>query len=406
MSRWPHPVPRAWPWPGVTVTASSAYSPPGPEEPRALISDLTGSEQQWLRVRDYLREHRYDLAVSAARDYPESATVAGTPLLSTSGWLPAAPIPLDDIKLHYTPEAAFGGITGTEPVVRRLLPVRASGARYRSYSGAVAALAAPRVFENRATYRLLHAELTSAPHMVFGAGSYFDGIDVGDAVAHEFTAVHLGEITTLDLRNAIGDPCDPARRTANVALSTLTLRHDRAMGMATFPLHRRDGATVGHAGGLYQVLPVGVFQPAGEELWNAGNDFSLWRNILRELAEELRGETEDYGTHRGPIDYRAWPFASHLTQALDTGQAHAFCLGIGVDPLTFATDILTTVTIDAPLYDELFGQVTGTNAEGSILLAVPFTAETVQRYASREPTQAAGAGLLRLAWWHRSILLN
>jgi hypothetical protein len=320
--------------------------------------------------------------------------------------LPDAPIPLDDIKLQYTPEATFSGITGTEPVAWRLLPARANGARYRTYSEAVGALAAPRIFDNRATYRLLHAELHSTPHMVFGAGGYFDGIDVGDAAAHEFTAVHLGEIATHDLRIAIGDPCDPARRTGNVALSTLTLRHDRTTGATTFPLHRRDGATVGHAGGLYQVLPVGVFQPAGEELWNAENDFSLWRSILRELAEELRGGTEDYETHRGPIDYRAWPFADELTRALDAGEVRAFCVGIGVDPLTLATDILTAVAIDAPLYDELFGQVADTNAEGSILPAVPLTAETVERYTSHEPTQAAGAGLLRLAWRHRSILLN
>jgi hypothetical protein len=71
------------------------------------------------------------------------------------------------------------------------------------------------------------------------------------------------------------------------------------------------------------------------------NDFSLWRCVIRELAEELRGGTEDYDTHGGPIDYDAWPFAHQLTRALDTAQVHAFCLGIGVDPLTFATDILT-----------------------------------------------------------------
>ncbi|MGB9045929.1 MAG: hypothetical protein WCC47_00665 [Pseudonocardiaceae bacterium] len=330
----------------------------------------------------------------------------GTPLLSTPAWLPHAPIALDDVKLQYTPDAAFGGITGTEPVIQRLLPVRANGTRYHTYSEAVAALDAPRIFEDRATYRLLSADLQSDPHMVFGAGSYFDGIDVGDAAAHEFTAVQLGEIATLDLRTAIGDPCDPARRTGNVALSTLTLRHDRTTGEATFPLHRRDGASVGHAGGLYQVLPVGVFQPAGEELWNAQNDFSLWRGILRELAEELRGGAEDYETHRGPIDYRAWPFADHLTQALHSGRARAFCLGIGVDPLTFATDVLTAITIDAPLYDELLGEVADTNAEGSIIPAVPFTAQTAERYASTEPTQAAGAALLRLAWRHRSILLD
>ncbi len=318
-------------------------------------------------------------------------------------WLPDAPIALDHIELQYTPGAAFGGITGTEPVIQRLLPVRADGTRYRTYSDAVATLAAPDIFQNRCTYRLLCAGLQSSPHMVFGRGTYFNGIDVGDAAAHEFTAATRGEIATQDLRAAIGDPCDPVRRPVNVALSTLTLRHDRATSTATFPLHRRDGATVGHAGGMYQVLPVGIFQPTGEQPWNVENDFSLWRCIVRELAEELRGQAEDYETHRGPIDYDAWPFADQLTRALGTARVRAFCVGIGVDPLTFATDILTVVTIDAPLYDELLGQVADTNAEGSILSAVPFTAKTVQQYASNEPTQAAGAGLLRLAWRHGSI---
>jgi hypothetical protein len=275
-----------------------------------------------------------------------------------------------------------------------------------TYSDTIATLATPGIFENRCTYRLLCADLQSSPRMVFGRGSYFDGIDVGDAAAHEFTAATLGEITTQDLRTAIGNPYDPARRPMNVAMSTLTLRHDRTTGVATFPLHRRDGTTVGHAGGMYQVLPVGIFQPAGEQPWNAQNDFSLWRCIVRELAEELRGQAEDYETHRGPIDYDAWPFAVHLTRALDTAQVRAFCVGIGVDPLTFATDILTVVTIDAPSYDELFGTVAASNVEGSILPAVSFTAETVEQYASTEPTQAAGAGLLRLAWRHRRHLLD
>ncbi|MGH3599768.1 MAG: hypothetical protein ACRDQH_05725 [Pseudonocardiaceae bacterium] len=359
-----------------------------------------------MRVLTHLREHRYELAVSAARDYPQSATVEETPLLTTPLLLPDEPIPLDHIKLQYTPEAAFSGITGTEPVIRRLLPVRANGTTYRTYSDSVAALAAPGVFENRSTYRLLSADLQSIPHMVFGHGSYFDGSNVGDAAAHEFTAASLGEITTKDLRAAIGDPCNPARRAGNVGISTLTFRHDPTTGADTFPLHRRYGARVGHAGGLYQVLPVGVFQPAGEELWNAENDLSLWRSIVRELAEELRGETEDYGTHRAPIDYHSWPFADKLTRALDTGEVRAFCVGIGVDPLTFATDILTVVMIEAPLYDELFNQVAGTNAEGSILPGVPFTATTVERYASNEPTQAAGAALLRLVWRHHRALLG
>jgi hypothetical protein len=352
-----------------------------------------------------MRDHRYELAVRAARDYPKSAAVEGTPLLSTPLWLPSEPIPLHHIKLQYTQADEFGGITGTEPLVQRLLPLRTDGTTYSTYSDAVAALAPPAIFENRSTYRLLYANLRSDPRMVFSGGRYFDGINVGDAVAHEFTVASLNDIAAQDLRVAIGDPCDPARRLVNVAISTLTLRYDQTADTATFPLHRRDSARVGHAGGMYQVLPVGVFQPTGEESWNIENDFSLWRCVIRELAEELRGDAEEYDTHRGPIEYDAWPFAHQLTQALDTAQVRVFCLGIGVDPLTFATDILTVVTIDAPLYDELFGAIIETNTEGSITPTVPFIAETIERYAITEPMQAAGAGLLRLAWRHRSTLL-
>ena len=34
-------------------------------------TSLTSSEREWLRVRSYLREHRYDFSVSATDRYPE-----------------------------------------------------------------------------------------------------------------------------------------------------------------------------------------------------------------------------------------------------------------------------------------------------------------------------------------------
>ena len=75
------------------------------------------------------------------------------------------------------------------------------------------------------------------------------------------------------LRASIGDPCDLRGRPANLAIAALTLRLDRATGRASFPLHWRDPAKVGHAGGLYQVIPVGVFQPAGEGAASERADF-------------------------------------------------------------------------------------------------------------------------------------
>src|SRR6266705_6878677 len=129
----------------------------------------------------------------------------------------------------------------------------------------------------------------------------------------------------------------------NLALSTLTLRFDRKARETTFLMHRRDPEKVGHAAGLYQVLPTGVFQAAGEARWNMLNDFSLWRSMVREYAEEFLGESEDYGAERAPIDYDAWPFAARMKHVLDRGDVRAYALGMGVDPLTLATDLLTAV---------------------------------------------------------------
>ena len=63
---------------------------------------LTASQNEWLRVRSYLQEHRYDLALDAAGDYPAERRVAGTPLLAAPGWQPAEPVPLQDIGLAFT----------------------------------------------------------------------------------------------------------------------------------------------------------------------------------------------------------------------------------------------------------------------------------------------------------------
>jgi hypothetical protein len=370
---------------------------------------LTPSERDWLTVRSYLTGHRYELAVDAADEYPPGHRVAGTPLLSAPGWQPSAPVPLQEIGLDLTagPAAGFEAATA-------LLPRRADGTRYGSYSEAMAELAAPRVFENRVTYRLTEAALSGpAPRLAFTAGRYFDGVDTGEAAAHEYAAARLGIPAagpssagpgSAGLRRRIADPCDLRRRPVNLAIAVLTLRLDRKAGRASFLLHWRDPAKVGHAGGLYQVVPVGVFQPSGEAPWNRRNDFSLWRCMIREFAEELGGRSEDYASESRPVDYDSWPFARQLTGALDRGQVRVWCLGLGTDPLTYATDLLTVAVIDSELFDDLFGPSPRRNAEGTVLAAREFAARVIDRTVTGEPVQAAGAALLRLAWRHRETL--
>jgi len=317
---------------------------------------------KWLEVRKYLRDNRFRLGVEAAQRYPDVLRLAGTPLLTRADWVPAKPIPLTDVAISL----------GESPP----LPTLPGG----DYSTLMAELDAPTVFENRPTYRLLSATLDGDARLEFGSGTYFDHIDTGEAAAHEYAA---GGATPL--RDAIGDPCDLTRRPTNVGVSVLTVRSGQT---PTFFLHWRDPARVGHAGGLYQVLPVDVFQATGPGRDDV--DFSLWHCVLREYAEELLGEPE-----QSEVDYASWPFAVAMTKALRDGRIRADCLGLGVDPLTFATDLLVSVTIDADVFDDLFGDWVSHNEEGTVTER-PFTASSVEGL----PMQAAGAAVVRLGLGH------
>ena len=128
--------------------------------------------------------------------------------------------------------------------------------------------------------------------------------------------------------------------------------------------------------------------------------------MIREYAEELLGESEDRGADHVPIDYDTWPFAARMTQSLQSGEVRAYCLGLGVDPLTFATDLLIAAVFDAPVFDDLFSYLVADNTEGNVIAAVPFQADVLDRFVSKEPMQAAGAALLALAWRHRRHLLG
>jgi hypothetical protein len=368
----------------------------------------TASELEWLRVREHLRVHRHLLGIRAADGYPSAARVAGTPLLTAPAWIPAAPLPLDAIELALSQDAGQFPVREAE---QGTVPHREDGSRHGRYSQAMLELDAPAIFENRSLYRLASADLAgAAPRLEFGAGRYFDALDVGTAAAHEYAADALasagpGLTGGQPLRAAIGDPCDLAARPAMMAVATLTLRVDRSAGTATFPLHYRDPRKVGHAGGMYQVIPAGIFQPSGEAEWNSRNDFSLWRCMVREYAEELLGVPEDHDSEHGPVDYEAWPFAARMTACREAGLIRTWCVGLGVDPLTFATDLLTVAAFDAPVYDELFGDLVGANSEGTVIAARPLDGPQVTSLITGYPMQAAGAALLALALRHAGVLL-
>ena len=381
---------------------------------------MTETTERWRQVRRRVNQQRLALAAQAARLYPGAARAAGTDLLCRPEWLPPSPVDLAGIALHWTGRPPAPGADATAAAAAHLLPQDAPGGPFASYAAAVAAVDPPALFQNRVCYRLLDATLRGPAQLTMGPARYFDAMNLGHAVAHELAAAQdqapgagPGPVSLagLPLRAALGDPCALSQRTTLTAVTTLTLRR-AADGSASFPLHWRDPARVNHAGGAYQVMPAGIFQPVTDRPAAQQADFSLWRCMTREFSEELLGGSEDYPTRDGVLDYGQWPFARELAAARDAGTLRVHCVGLGVDPLTLATDLLTVAVFDSAVFDRLFRDLVTANAEGRVVTengsaAIPFTADTVARFTGcAEPMQTAGAALLRLAWQHRSALLG
>jgi hypothetical protein len=404
-----------------------------------MTEDLITGAEHWRRIRRLLNEHRLELAAMAAGLYPDLPRVAGTDLLCWPGWLPATPLDVADLRLGWVSTPPPAAADGAGEAAAHVLPRSAAGPAYPTYAAAIEALDRPALFENRVCYRLLDAELggadqarpdqsrpdqsrpgpASPPRLRFGLARYFDAVNLGHAVAHELTGAWASSGTAPDradldwaalpLRASVGDPCALPRRSALTAVTTLTLRRAPG-GAASFLLHWRDPARVNHAGGLYQVMPAGIFQPVSAAPAARRHDLSLWRCMTREFSEELLGGSEEYPTRGGRLDYGHWPFHRELAAAREAGTLRVSCLGLGVDPLTLATDILTVAVFEAGVFDRMFRGLVTENAEGRVVTqdgsaAIPFTQAAVDRFTGgAEPLQTAGAALLRLAWQHRGVL--
>jgi hypothetical protein len=176
-------------------------------------------------------------------------------------------------------------------------------------------------------------------------------------------------------------------------------------------MHRRDSKKVAAAMGVYHVVPAGEFQPAGINPGDFGADMDLWRNMVREYAEEFLGLPDSIGSTGRTIDFdKDEPYAS-ISRARASGDATPFFLGIGIDPLTLKPEILTVCVFSDMAFDRIFGDMPEKNTEGRLVsghrnLGVPFTQEGVDTYlktASVE-TLPAGAGCLALAWRWRGAL--
>lgn len=382
----------------------------------AVLDDprVTASRDEWRRTRTALNSNRPGLARAAAQMYPDHTRLGDTNLLAGPGWLPDTPVDVTAIDLTYVPDPPPAAVDGTEAESAHVRPCATLARPYPRYSQAIRDLAHPRLFDNRASWRLLDLDWAGSGRMTFGPTTYFAATDVCEALAHEMAYIHGGppadtrpHLRDLPLRHLVGDPFDLPRRPVLASINTLTVRGGDT---PTFVLHNRTAGNVAMAGGTLHVMPCGVFQPSSVLPAAVGADFDLWRNMIREYSEEFLGNAE-HGGDGQPADYTAEPL-SGFERARTAGQVRAWCLGVGLDALTLYGEILTVAVYDPDTYDDLFAEAVDVNEEGTVVkaaggvTALPLTAGVVDQIVGTGRMAPAGAACLRLAWRHRDMILG
>lgn len=380
-------------------------------EPSGVAGDVQRNQQEWLRVRSAPGARGRELTELAAWLYPESQRAPGGHVLAGPGWLLDEPMPLDLVRLAWADQQRPAASLGT---FDHVLPMTSRGARYSGYSRAVRDLVRPLLLENRLSYRLLGLRADHGLALTFGTTTFFEMFDVKQAIAHEFKAAWLAsnrsvpDWDALPLRAAIGDTFDPQSMLMSPGISTLTIRRDRC-GQHRFVLHERDGGKVADGGGLCHVMPAGEFQPSSVKLADVHNDFSVWRNMMREFSEEFLGNPEHNGSASRSIDYdHDEPFRS-FEHARSQGGFRLWHYGLVMEPLELGAVQLTVAVIDDDAFDRLFASMVETNDEGRVVgrdgrTDMPFTGEAIDRLDPR--LSASALTLLRLAWRDRDQLLG
>jgi len=381
---------------------------------------VAASQQAWRAVRSHLIRHRTQLAKQAIRLYNPAWQLPQTPALALPSWLPSSPVPIEAVTLEWVPQPPRPMITGREAELRPVLPLRSPGHAFQQYTSAIRYLSPPSLFENRPSYRLLDVswEPSGQGTMWFGLATFFDKLDVSEALSHEFAAAMMESASPtwpqLPFRARLPQPFDLSSRMGSTSIATLTIRRSTTDGSHTFFLLGRDPTKVAVGGGQYGVIPAGEFQPSCIAPACMLDDLDVWRNIVREYSEELLGEPEHDGSSGQPVDYECWPFYRAMQRARESGHLRASVLGVVLHALGLNPAIMTTVVIDDAVFDDLFRERVTVNAEGHVVTSLdneqsmyglPFNETTVRHFLDTEPLGGTSAACLALAWRYRDSLV-
>jgi hypothetical protein len=384
-----------WVLAGLVVAAGAGAAAVAVVGPTIRSSAPARVAQEVDRFKERYRRLRDDQTVmsrEALAVRPECVSYPEIPMFTAPGWIFDTPVDIAavEITLH----------EGTTPVpgpIKQLKGLTLAGPI--RYSEAIQLLSPDSQYFNGTIYRPISIS-TNGDNlaMEFEPSRYFEYLDTSEVLAY---AASLTRHSPLRARRAVTNPFDLIERVASLGVLTLTIvKGDRE---SSFFLHKRSGKfVVGDA--LYHVVPAGEFAPSDIGVNAIRADFSLWRNIMREYAEEYLGMPDAQGQGGRRLDYENGSPFSELSTAMELGSLRVYALGIGLDSLTFKPEILTVAIFERDGFEEIFHRPFARTDEGTIIEDIPLTEESVRDYVEHPAIRSGARACLMLTWQHRDLL--
>jgi hypothetical protein len=397
---------------------------PGKEMPESLEDSDLRSFKLFLNTRDIMAKRAKSLISAALSLHDSNCLDAAVPLLVQDGWLPDAPIPLDEVVLNWVRSSPADHLPAA---LAQLIPYwpTIAGRPLTRYSTAVDRFDRPKYFFDGMSYRLL-AVRTSADRteLTFTSGTYWDHYDTSEALLFEAASVWSQSLDgSIDgpYRRWLSNPFDFTRRTAIPGVNALTIRRSTTGEEPRFYLVRRgDVAT---AMNTLHVIPAGEFQPSRDGPLHHETELRIEATIIREYVEELLNLEETRNPDLPPVDIESNEPYRGIHQAMRSSDMQAWYLGIGLYPLTWKPEILTACVFDAEVFDDLFADMVRNGQEGELqgtetrvpaleyhvkknrpYAGLTFNKQNVEHFGQHPSTLPAGRACLTLAWRHRERL--
>lgn len=391
---------------GVLVTAATAFlALPGYARTREERSQF-----RFRAERRYLLDHRPELLLRAAQQYPREARIPNTTCLTSPNWVMPNPVPLDLVHIQFESVRRPAGMTGRSRAARRLLPLPVRRVPESTYTTALAAdpQLRPRLFWDGISYDLRAFEvIDGSVRLSLGLANFFEMVDVCESFAHEFSSGRARRFRSM--AKQAPDPFDLSKH-VNIPALTWILLVRESDGSTTFLLHARDPDAV-VSDGKFRHAYGGQVQPSSEHAIDPRDETTLWKSFAREFAEELLGCEETAGRPVAPLDFCSPPYST-LRRMTDDGRLTVSLLGLVIDPLSRWPSMLAAAVCDRKALEGLPSFV-AKNSEGRVIGARQTTdgiegyrlsEEIVSRLCSDPLVGMSAKGCLVRIWEHRSAL--